>query len=211
MTLAANRRVGEPVECVILDLFGVVIAFDDSLVYDRLAARCADRATAYEAMRDLVSNPDLIRGRLSLEDVRSRLVSDLGLDMSIQEFQQAWATPYSEPLPGMREAIRSLSRSCRLVLLSNVDKYYWSTVATTIPELALFDAHVLSWEVGTAKPDPVAFGLALRAAGVPPARCYFFDDKAENVEAAAAIGIRGEVFRSCHAMRLVLRSCGLAV
>ena len=111
----------------------------------------------------------------------------------------------------MKEAISSLSRSCRLVLLSNVDKYYWSTVVTTIPELALFDAHVLSWENGTAKPEPAAFEVALNAAGVPPARCYFFDDKAENVEVARAIGIRGQVFRSCHAMKLALRSCGVAV
>jgi hypothetical protein len=138
----------EPVDCVILDLLGVVIAFDDSLVYDRLAARCPNSDAAFRAMRGLVSSPDFIRGHASLEDIRLGLVKHLGLDMTAQEFAQAWRASYSEFVPGMKEAIRDLSKSCRLMLLSNFDRYYWSTVEMNMPELALFDAHVLSWRHG---------------------------------------------------------------
>jgi len=201
----------EPIECVILDLFGVVISFDDSLVYDRLAQHCEDPPQAFISMRDLVSESKLIRGNRELEDVYARLVADHGLKIQWSEFREAWLTSYSEPMPGMKEALVALSNSCRLVLLSNVDMYYWQTVKASMPELAYFAAYVLSFEQGTAKPESSAFNRALVAAKAPASRCMFVDDKQENIEAAQALGIRGHLFRSTRAMKIALREAGVPV
>jgi len=97
------------------------------------------------------------------------------------------------------------------VLLSNVDPYYWATVRSSIPELKSFHAQVLSFEKGIAKPEETAFRMAVAAAEVPIQRCYFIDDKPENIEAAASVGLAGHIFRNAVALKAALRKTGLHV
>jgi putative hydrolase of the HAD superfamily len=60
----------------------------------------------------------------------------------------------------------------------------------------LFDAVVISAEVGLRKPDPEIFLLAAERIGVPPAECVFVDDLLHNAEGARAVGMEGIVHRS---------------
>lgn len=190
-TAATNYR---RFDAVIFDLFGVLIAFDDDLVTRRLAEHCADPRRAFAAMQDIVSREDLIRGRLTLNDLHADLVSRHGLSLSPEAFKASWLEPYSEPMPGMGNLIRELVKQHRLVLLSNVDKYYWNTIRDGYGELQHFDRLVLSCDVGVAKPDRAMFELAVQAAGTDASRCFFVDDKLENVQAAARLGLRAHRF-----------------
>ena len=56
--------------------------------------------------------------------------------------------------------------------------------------LGLVDAVVLSCEVGTAKPDPEIYQIALRSLGVPAADAVFLDDQPGYCAGAAAVGVR---------------------
>jgi HAD superfamily hydrolase (TIGR01509 family) len=199
----------DQIECLVFDLFGEIVSFDDRLVYDRIAQRCAAPDRAAHQMLDLVSEPNLIRGRTSLEQLHERLVVEFGLNASLKEFTNMWIASYSEPMPGIRLLLRHLVGHCRLVLLSNVDRYYWPTVRASIPELRDFHAQVLSFEQGVAKPEAEAFNRAVQAGGVGIQRCYFVDDKHENVDAAASHGLAGHVFRSTASLKLALRQAGL--
>ena len=203
-TLQVNRMKAAPVRTIqdttqqidtlIFDLFGVLISFDDDIVYRRLAPHCEDPEAAFLALRGLVSQRDLIRGRKSLDQLHQQLVAAHGLALTRRDFEAAWLEPYSEPMPGMADLIRTLSKRYKLVLLSNVDKYYWQVVHKTHPEIACFDTLLLSWKLALAKPDPEMFLHALKAARSDAARCFFIDDKSENVEAARLVGIRGHRF-----------------
>lgn len=55
----------------------------------------------------------------------------------------------------------------------------------------LFDALVISGEVGLRKPEPAIYQLAAERLGVAPAECVFVDDLAVNVRGAAAAGMIG--------------------
>lgn len=55
----------------------------------------------------------------------------------------------------------------------------------------LFDAVVISGEVGLRKPDPDIYLLMARELGVAPEQCVFVDDIAVNVRAAAGVGMCG--------------------
>jgi len=55
----------------------------------------------------------------------------------------------------------------------------------------LFDAVVISGEVGARKPDPEIYLLTARRLGLPPDACVFVDDLAVNVRGAAAVGMIG--------------------
>lgn len=55
----------------------------------------------------------------------------------------------------------------------------------------LFDAVVISGEVGLRKPDPEIFLLIARQLGVPPQACVFVDDIRPNIRGAAGVGMVG--------------------
>ena len=186
---------------LIFDLFGVVIRFDENCVYRRLAKHCPDSKKAFSAMQGLVSTPDLITGRLTLTQLYQQLVTAHGLTISYDAFHISWLTPYTSAMPGVARMLQELSKQYCLVLLSNVDRYYLEVVREQHRELGHFAAQLVSCEMGVAKPSTEAFMAALQASDAKPSECYFVDDKAENVDAAKALGIRGHVFTTAQVLR----------
>ncbi len=53
----------------------------------------------------------------------------------------------------------------------------------------LFDATVISGEVGIRKPDPAIYALAAERLALPPAACVFVDDLPGNLKPARALGM----------------------
>jgi epoxide hydrolase-like predicted phosphatase len=60
---------------------------------------------------------------------------------------------------------------------------------------ALFDAWVISGEVGLRKPDPAIYELAAERLGLPPSECVFVDDLPGNLKPARALGMATVVHR----------------
>jgi HAD superfamily hydrolase (TIGR01549 family) len=55
----------------------------------------------------------------------------------------------------------------------------------------MFDAVVISGEVGMRKPEAAIFRHTLDALGLPAGSCVFVDDHVANIQAAAALGVVG--------------------
>jgi len=100
--------------------------------------------------------------------------------------------PRSARMAGLVRDLRAAG--VRTALLSNT---WGGAEAYDRDELAaLFDALVLSHEVGLRKPDPEMFALAARRLEVPVEACVVVDDLPANVSAARALGMRGVVHES---------------
>ncbi len=177
----------------IFDLFGVVIEFDTDIVYARLARHCRDNKQAFSGLHGLMARVDLITGAVTLADIYESLVATYGLSLGYEKFVEAWLEP-SKPLAGMAQLIEQLSRRYKLLLLSNVDAYYWQAIRPLHPELNYFDDLFVSCELGLAKPDPAVFEYVARMSGVDPVHCFFIDDTIANIEAAKAIGFQTHLF-----------------
>jgi epoxide hydrolase-like predicted phosphatase len=93
------------------------------------------------------------------------------------------------PVTAMYDLIRALrGKGVRTGLLSNS----WGCDGYPREDFAeLFDAVVLSGEVGMRKPEPRIFQHAAELVGVAPAECVFVDDVQANVNAAIACGMTG--------------------
>lgn len=77
-----------------------------------------------------------------------------------------------------------------MVLVTNATLELESDLASL--GLADFSGHVVSSaRLGVAKPDRQIYEVAAERAGVALDRCLFVDDRAENVEAAVALGMVG--------------------
>jgi putative hydrolase of the HAD superfamily len=96
------------------------------------------------------------------------------------------ATVLSEPMLGLLRELRAAG--VRTALLSNS----WGVAAYPshlFPEL--FDAVVISAEVGMRKPEERIFQHAAGLLGLAPEECVFVDDIEANVLAAEALGMTG--------------------
>jgi HAD superfamily hydrolase (TIGR01509 family) len=59
------------------------------------------------------------------------------------------------------------------------------------------------------KPSKEAYVGAATALGLSPEECFFVDDRAQNVDAAAAVGMKGHVFRDAPTLRAALVDAGV--
>lgn len=89
--------------------------------------------------------------------------------------------------------LRGLRPERKVCLISNA----WSGLRTFITQQKIddvFDAMVISAEVGLIKPDPRIYRLALAKLGARPEESVFIDDVAVNVAAARSVGMTGIEF-----------------
>ena len=76
-----------------------------------------------------------------------------------------------------------------LGILSNTCPSHWQHCCRKFRLVrTLFETTILSFEVGTMKPDPAIFHAAIECVGVVPPRILFIDDLQQNVETAQAMG-----------------------
>ena len=71
----------------------------------------------------------------------------------------------------------------------------WGTGIYERAPMEIFDATVISGDVGLHKPEPEIYRLGAERIGVPPERCVFVDDLRENIEGAEAVGMTGVLHR----------------
>jgi epoxide hydrolase-like predicted phosphatase len=95
----------------------------------------------------------------------------------------------SVPVPAMYDTIRAVHRAgFATAMLSNS----WGCNEYPRADFpALFDAVVISGEVGMRKPEPRIFTHTAEALGLAAAECVFIDDLEVNVAAAAGCGMTG--------------------
>lgn len=78
----------------------------------------------------------------------------------------------------------------KIGLLSNASDYHLDDIFTA-EQVGLFDEIVLSFQVGTVKPDPLMYQTIANKLGVLPEECVFIDDQPWYADGASAIGMHG--------------------
>jgi HAD superfamily hydrolase (TIGR01509 family) len=112
------------------------------------------------------------------------VLSELATDTV--RFLQGSVRLYDDVLPALRKV---RSSGARVAVISNCDHATRPVVDALGLEREV-DAVVLSFEVGSVKPDARIFLEALRRLQVAPGASVFVDDQARYLDGAAALGIR---------------------
>ncbi len=115
------------------------------------------------------------------------------VDLPVEAVFDAWNAieVHEDVLDGVRDLA---GRGLVLALTTNQNEPRAAWMRENLPYDELFDAQFYSCEIGLAKPDPDYFRHVLRALDVAPEDALFLDDTAVNVEAAAGLGLRAELF-----------------
>ncbi|SNS88557.1 putative hydrolase of the HAD superfamily [Actinomadura meyerae] len=190
-----------PVKAVITDWGGVLTspladAVAQWIAADRIDAghyRNVMRAWVKQAYDGAGTNPihGLEDGSLPVDEFERRLAAELlTVDGGPVEAAGLVARMFAafSPVEPMYEALRAArAAGARTALLSNS----WGNEYPRDLFADLFDAVVISAEVGMRKPDERIFRHALELLGLDAADCVFIDDIEHNIRAAEALGIRG--------------------
>ena len=162
-------------------------------VWDSFAEYCRAEGLEPDAIRTLFSeDPEALAelrrlemGAESEEEFEASFGRRLGLANPAGLIDSLFAG--MAPVEEMLAAVRALRRGgLRTGLVSNS----WSTGHYDRKLLAeLFDAVLISGELGMHKPQPQIYLLAAERVGAEPRGCLFVDDLRENCEGAEAVGM----------------------
>ena len=199
--MSRNRRRTPPSPTVVFDFGGVLSAGHDPVpdLHELLGGDPAVLAEALWAHR-----PAYDEGRTSPAEYWGAVAAAVGVDSltaaEIEELQDADNRYFLRLDPASRELIHDLARArVRLVLLSNASASFGEAVRRT-DWFEAFSFAVISAEEKVMKPDAEIYRILLDAlahetGGVSiPSAVVFFDDRADNVEAARALGLHAQLW-----------------
>lgn len=198
------------VKTIIFDLGRVLVPFDFSRGYQRMAEMCpypADEIPERLRQTDLVAKFEC--GQIAAHDFVSQMSEALKLKSSYQEFCEIWSSVFLPYTLVPDSLVEALHQRYRVVLLSNTNAIHYSMIKENYPILRHFDSYVLSYEVGAMKPSPLIYREAVKHAGCRPEECFFTDDIPAFVEGARREGIDAVQFENHEQIERELRARGV--
>jgi putative hydrolase of the HAD superfamily len=195
-SLACSLMPGAAYDAVLFDFGGVLT----TSVWDTFSDFCRSEGLEPDAIKKLFrTDPEALADLRGLEtgsvteaEFERSFGGRLGLKNPDGLIDSMFAGML--PLEPMVQAVRTIRAGG---LLTGLVSNSWSTAHYDRALLAeLFDAVVISAEVGLHKPQPEIYRLAAARLEVEPERCLFVDDLRENCDGAEAVGMRAIRHRS---------------
>lgn len=179
-----------PIAAIAFDLGNVLVRVDH-LRFCRRLGKLAGRTPqeVHTAVFQTDLEPGYDTGQISSREFHRRLQAHFRLDLPYSRFREFW-TQIFDPLDDMAEVAGRLARRYPLYLLSNTNEMHFHYIEERFPDLLMhFRAFILSYRVGSRKPEPQIFQALIREIGLRPEQILYTDDKEDFVSAARTHGL----------------------
>ena len=175
---------------IIFDLGGVLVGFDRQRSIDAFERIGCGKVADYirdHRTEDLFYRIEL--GEISTHDFCEEVRQMTATNADDEAIIEAWNVLLT-PVTGKRlQRLRELrEKGVRLFLLSNTNDMHWQYCGHQLN--GCFERVFLSYEMRLAKPDTAIFAEVLRQADIDAHDTLFIDDNADNIAAAASLGIK---------------------
>jgi FMN phosphatase YigB (HAD superfamily) len=149
-------------------------------------------------------------GKISDADYFDSLRTSLGVRLTDDQLLEGWNAIFAGEMPDIACLLPRAAEKLPLYVFSNTNRPHVEYFSKTYAELlGYFRELYLSSTIGLRKPDPAAYDHVVRSIGVPASRIVFFDDLAENVEAARGRGLKAVHVRSSADVADALAALGI--
>ncbi|MEJ7927809.1 HAD family phosphatase [Sphingobium sp. AN641] len=199
------------IAAVIFDVGRVLYHWNPRILYERLIP---DDQALDAFLRDVVSEQWHFQHDLGrpFSDTSAELIARFPDDAPlIRLWGQRFNDSVGPAIDGMADLVADLDDAgVPLFAITNYSHEFWPPfVEREAAMFAPFRDIVVSGVERLAKPDPAIFHLALDRFGLTAKEAIFIDDRADNVDGARAVGMRGHVFTDAPTLRAELESLGL--
>lgn len=186
------------VKAIIFDLGNVII----DLHYERTVRQLTKLSgISADELGDMLVQAPILQafetGRISEEEFRRRFCEMLSIQLSDDGFDVMWNSFLGEISKERIKRMLQLKSQFSTFILSNTNSIHvrsFNKQLAAVHGVELLDALVervyFSHEVGMRKPNADIYLHILQQEGLLPHETLFIDDRADNIEAAAALGIR---------------------
>jgi putative hydrolase of the HAD superfamily len=196
-------------QLLLFDLGGVLVEYSGTRDLHALLSR---PLTQEQLTEKWMSHDGWLRfelGQLEPEAFAESFCKDWSLTCSAPQFLAHFESWTRGLMPGATELLSELRPGYRLAALSNSNATHWRRNNEVLGVAALFERAFASHELGLRKPDLAIYEHALQELGVSAGETVFFDDLAENVEAARAVGMTAHQVRGVDELRACIIEQGL--
>ena len=200
------------IEALLFDVGKVLIDFNFEKGVEALHASCSiSRDRFEEVLWDETWIRRYERGEISTTQFHRYLCETAKLKMNLPDFRKTWSSVFLPGLMIAEELVGTLKRNYPLILVSNTNEAHFEFIRSRYRIVDYFDHFVLSYEVGSLKPDRKIFEHAITSANCAPDSLFFIDDREENITAATQLGIHAHLFRSQSGLISALRNAGVEI
>jgi len=148
-------------------------------------------------------------GQMNEYELFAKVKSMIGSHTATQEFIDCVCDIFT-PYPEMEDMLAEVKQTgVRMVLLSNVSDMHFQYLRQRYDFFKHFDDFVLSYVVGSCKPEKQIYESAVKAAQTAPEHCFFTDDVHENIIGARNFGMDAHHFIGHEDLRDALIKRGL--
>jgi FMN phosphatase YigB (HAD superfamily) len=200
------------IQAILFDLGKVLVDFNFETGVQALHAACSiSRSQLEEVLWDENWIRRYERGEISTSDFHNYLCETADLQMDLSGFCETWSSVFlPEPIVS-EELLTALKPKYPLILVSNTNEAHLEFVRSHYHVLDYFDHQILSYEVGSLKPDRRIFEHAITASNRPAEALFFTDDRQENVLAAQELGMHAHQFRTESQLVDALQQAGVEI
>ena len=199
----------QKIDLVAFDLGNVLCTVDEISAAKELAAKINQRwEYVHEIVFGQVAKLRFERGEITFDDHAHDAIKTLRLDMSITELTKIYNSVIA-PSENMFPIVSQISKTHRIGLASNTSEPHWKYAQKFLPFSSLLNPVIVSYLVGTRKPEKVFYERLVNESGVPADRILFIDDLETNVEGARKAGIIGLQFSTLENLETALISLDL--
>ncbi len=199
----------EAVRAVFFDIGGVLLKFDVTHVVSRIALAVSHHPLRVARLlwrRGLFDGIE--RGEITTSELYAIFQDELAYQGDFPSFVDLWCDHFTLDA-GADRILSRLVRRLPVYLLSNTNRLHYEFIRTNYAFARRVRGAVLSYRVGSRKPEPAIYRAALRRARVSAERALFIDDRAENIEGAKRTGMRTILYTDAPSLAEALAGMGL--
>ncbi len=207
----SNRSV-KP-DAFLFDLAGVLLEWNPLPLYLGLYDHDQDKVNYF--FNTILT--DNVQCRISKGQPLTQAVEELCADFpghvsQIQAWKERWHEMILGEIEGAVHILQTLQeKGGKTYLLGNWSREEYGLAEQRYDFLRTIDDTLVSGDVGIMKPDAAIFEIAVEKCWLRSEKTLFIDDKAENVNAALALGFQGIVFKDAEQLQTELMTLGVAL
>lgn len=202
------------IKAIIFDLGNVLIDFDHTIAAKRISG--FTNKTWQEIFSLFFDSPLtglFEEGKISPQKFFWEVKKMLNLKIKFVEFVPIWNEIFflSQKNHAVYSLAKFLKRNYKLALISNINILHLEYVKKQFPVFDVFHHIITSCELGVRKPHPLIYHKTLELLTVSPLEVFYTDDRAELVNSAGELGIRGCVFKDLEQLKKDLTQVGIGL